>query len=269
MNTFAPGSIISHYRIKSLIARGGMGEVYKAVDTRLGRTVALKIPSGVITEDDKTRRRFLREAHAASRLSHPNICTIFEVGEENGRPFIVMEFIEGPTIQEMLTRAALATESALRIALHIADALQEAHHCGIIHRDLKPSNIIINPRGMGMILDFGLAKRLREGESTDDENPTVMQSLTTEATVIGTVAYMSPEQVRARTLDARSDVFSFGILLYEMLTGQRPFSGVGQVEIMHSILHDEPPSPRDLRPELDEQLCDIVMHALRKDVDQR
>lgn len=269
MNTLSAGSIVSHYRIKELIARGGMGEVYKAVDTSLGRTVAIKIPANTIAADEKSRRRFMREAHAASRLSHPNICTIFEVGEMDGRPFIVMEFIDGPTIQQMLQRSPLSIEASLRLSLQIADALEESHRGGIIHRDLKPSNIIINPRGMAMILDFGLAKRLRDSESVDEESQTMMQSLTTEATIIGTVAYMSPEQVRARPLDARSDVFSFGVLLYEMLTGERPFTGSGQVEIMHAILHGKPTAPHQLRAEVDRPLSDLVMRAMRKEVSER
>jgi serine/threonine protein kinase len=269
MDTLSPESTISHYRVKELIARGGMGEVYKAVDTRLGRTVALKIPAGFVREDEKARRRFLREAHAAARLSHPNICTIFEVGEENGLPFIVMEFVEGPTVQEMLTRAALPIESALKLAVQIADALDESHRTGIIHRDLKPSNVIVTLRGRAMILDFGLAKRLRDVEDVDDDNPTVMQSVTTGATIIGTVSYMSPEQVRAKPLDGRSDIFTFGILLYEMLTGVRPFSGLGQVEILHAILHDNPAPPLQLRPEIGSELSELVMRTLHKDVDQR
>ena len=204
-----------------------MGEVYKAVDTTLGRIVAIKIPTAAVIEDAKGRQRFLREAHAASRLQHPNICTIFEVGEENGCPFIVMEYVDGPTLHQMISGSSLEIEPALKISLQIADALEEAHHSGIIHRDLKPSNVIINPRGMAMILDFGLAKRLRAAENPESDSATVMQSVTTAATVIGTVSYMSPEQVRAKQLDARSDVFAFGILMYEMLTGVRPFTGAG------------------------------------------
>lgn len=265
MSNLSPGAVISHYRIIELIARGGMGEVYKATDTRLGRTVAIKVPGDTIVEDNKAKRRFMREAQAASRLSHPNICTIFEVGEDEGRLFIVMEYIEGPTLHQTITSSPLAVESTLRLAIQIADALEAAHQSGIIHRDLKPSNVIINPRAMAVILDFGLAKRLRENESADEASPTIMQSLTTEATIVGTVAYMSPEQVRGQRLDARSDIFSFGILLYEMLTGSRPFTGVGQIEIMHAIVHDEPPSIRMLRPEIDEGLVRIIARAMAKD----
>lgn len=269
MNSLSPRSTISHYRIKELIARGGMGEVYKAVDPRLGRTVAIKIPTGSARQDEKAKRRFIREARAASRLSHPNICTIFEVGEEDGLPFIVMEYVEGPTLQEMLTRGPLPVETALKLAVQIADAIDESHRSGIIHRDLKPSNVMVTDRGRAMILDFGLAKRLRDYEDADAENPTIMQSVTTGATIIGTVSYMSPEQVRAQPLDARSDVFSFGILLYEMLTGVRPFAGAGQVEILHAILHDDPIPPHELRPEIDVPLSNLVMRTLQKSVEDR
>jgi Tol biopolymer transport system component/tRNA A-37 threonylcarbamoyl transferase component Bud32 len=264
MRSLAPGSTISHYRISELVAHGGMGEVYKAVDMNLGRVVAIKIPASTVLDDAKGRQRFLREAHAVSRLQHPNICTIFEVGEENGCPFIVMEYVDGPTLQQMIERSHLEVEPALKISLQIADALEEAHQSGILHRDLKPSNIIINPRGMAMILDFGLAKRLRATENPESDSATVMQSVTTEATVIGTVSYMSPEQVRAKQLDARSDVFAFGIVLYEMLTGERPFSGAGQVEIMHAVLHDTPLPPRTRVSDIDEALEQIVLRCLAK-----
>jgi serine/threonine protein kinase len=269
MSNLSPGSVISHYRIIELIARGGMGEVYKAVDTSLNRTVALKIPNETIVENSKAKRRFLHEAHAASRLSHPNICRIYEVGEEGEIPFFVMEYIKGPTLQKVVSSGPLTVERALRLAVQLADAIEEAHNIGIIHRDLKPSNIILNSRGAPVILDFGLAKRLRQNESQDDDTPTVMQSLTTGSMIVGTVSYMSPEQVRAASLDARSDIFSFGVLLYEMLVGRRPFNGAGQVEIMHAILHDEPPPPRNLRPEIDAELERIVGLALKKDVSQR
>lgn len=269
MGMLSPGTILTHYRIVELIARGGMGEVYKAVDTNLGRMVAIKIPGESIIGDSKARRRFMHEAHAASRLSHPNICTIFEVGEQDGRPFIVMEYIEGPTLHQMIVSAPLAIDTAMRFAVQIADAVEEAHRCGIIHRDLKPSNIIVNQRGMAVILDFGLAKRLRENESHDEEAPTIMQSLTTGATVVGTVSYMSPEQVRGAALDARSDIFSFGIVFYEMLAGVRPFNGAGQVEIMHSILHGEPKEIGEHRAEVDPDIERIIRKALEKNPDAR
>jgi len=269
MANLRPGLTISHYRIKELIARGGMGEVYKAVDTRLGRVVAIKIPSAALSHDEKTRRRFLREAHAASQLSHPGICTIFEIGEEGGQPFIVMEYIEGKTLRELIAAGPLPTETAVAHAIQIADALGEAHRHGIIHRDLKPSNIMINRRGMAVILDFGLAKRLRDLEPVDTGAQTLMASVTTEAAVVGTISYMSPEQVRGKTLDVRSDIFSFGTLFFEMLTGGRPFKGPSQVEIMHAILHSEPSrggrEPSGLDPELDR----ITRKAMQKDPHRR
>ena len=266
MKSLSPGTTISHYRISELISGGGMGMVYKAVDTSLGRTVAIKVPTEEVFQDAKGRQRFFREAHAVSRLQHPNICTIFEVGEEDGCPYIVMEYVDGPTFHQMIGKSKIAVEPALKLALQVVDALEEAHRSGIIHRDLKPSNVIVNTRGMAKILDFGLAKRLHSADqsSDSDSSDTVMQSLTTEATVIGTVSYMSPEQVRAKTLDARSDVFAFGIVLYEMLTGVRPFTGAGKVEIMHAVLYNDPTAPRKIAEEIDEDLERIVLKCLSK-----
>jgi Tol biopolymer transport system component/serine/threonine protein kinase len=270
MSSLQPGSVISHYRIKELIASGGMGEVYKAVDLRLGRVVALKVPSPDLIGNLKAHQRFMREARAASLLSHPGICTIFEVGQEGELCFIVMEYVEGRTIKDWIASAPLPEATALGFALQVTDALQEAHRRGIVHRDLKPSNIIINQRGLAVVLDFGLAKRLQTPDASDEDSPTLSQAvITTEATIIGTVAYMSPEQVRGREVDARSDIFALGVLLYEMVSGQRPFQGEGNIEVMQAILHEEPPPVSSLRPGVSREVEAIIGQALRKNPDER
>ncbi len=270
MATLGPGSTISHYKIKSLISGGGQGKVYKAVDTRFGRVVAIKVPSAGTGPnnkvDDKARRRFMREAHSASILSHPNICTIFDVGEEDGNAFIVMEYVDGQTLKDILMAGPLSIEAAVGFGIQIADALEEAHRQRVIHRDLKPSNIVINRRGQAVMLDFGLAKRLREAvvQSQQSDALTVAQSVTTEASLLGTVAYMSPEQVRSKPVDLRSDIFSFGSLFYEMLCGEKPFIGASSVEIMHAVLHSNPRALSKVRPEIDDDLEKIVDRALHK-----
>jgi len=270
MDRLRPGSTISHYRIKERIAKGGMGEVYKAVDLRLGRVVAVKVLNPALAGSEKARRRFLREARAASILSHPSICTIFEVGQEGELSFIIMEYVEGQNIKELLKHTLLPVDLALTYAAQVADALDEAHRKGIIHRDIKPSNIVINQRGIAVMLDFGLAKHIGETDSQDEDTPTMSQSvITTEASILGTMAYMSPEQVRGHRLDGRSDIFSFGTLLYEMLTGQLPFQGPSQVETLHAVLHHEPEPVTKLRPEVDAELAAVVHKALRKEAGER
>jgi serine/threonine protein kinase len=269
MRTLAPGSVISHYRIQDLIAHGGMGEVYKAVDLSLGRTVAIKIPNPQIASDASAKNRFLREAHAASRLTHPNICTIYEVGEEGGLPFIVMAYIAGTTLRDLIARGTLAIATVIQLAAQIADALSDAHRHGIVHRDLKPSNIMVNSRGQAIILDFGLAKLVSTPEGNFNDIPTLQPSLTQDEMIVGTVAYMSPEQIRARPLDGRSDIFSFGILLFEMLAGHRPFEGGSQIELMHAILHQEPPSLREYRQGIGAALAVIIRRALEKETATR
>jgi Tol biopolymer transport system component len=268
MRSLAIDSTISHYRIKELIGRGGMGEVYKAVDIQLGRVVALKTLLSEKAADEDARRRFLREARAASILSHPSICTIYEVGQEGDVAFISMQYLEGNTIHDILAKGPLRIEDALSYALDIADALDEAHRNGVIHRDIKPSNIIVNERGLAVVLDFGLAKQVGYLPAQSEDTPTLLQ-VTTTATIVGTVPYMSPEQLRGEALDARSDIFSFGSTLYETLTGKLPFNGRSPIDVTHSILHSDPTPIHQARMDLDAELDAIVRKALQKEPDAR
>jgi serine/threonine protein kinase len=263
MSSLSSESTISHYRIKELLGRGGMGEVYKAVDIQLGRMVALKTLRAANVADEDAQRRFLREARAASILSHPSICTIFEVGQENGLDFIAMQLVQGSTLQRMLLQGPLAIESAIWYSLDIADALEEAHKNGVIHRDIKPSNIIVNERGVAVVLDFGLAKQILGSQSQDEDVPTLLQ-VSTATTIAGTIPYMSPEQVRGEALDQRSDIFSFGVTLYEMLTGRLPFNGQTNIDVLHAILHDEPQPVSDSTPETDVEINLIIAKAMKK-----
>ncbi|MDW8257418.1 MAG: protein kinase [Acidobacteriota bacterium] len=259
-----PGTILSRYQIQAWVARGGMADVYRAVDLQLGRTVAIKVLSPSLVADPDARRRFFREARAASALQHPNICTVYEVGEVGDIVFIAMPYIAGKTLRELLDEGPLPIERALGYAIDIAEALEEAHRQGIIHRDIKPSNVIVDERDRAIVLDFGLAKRVRwEGQEADDA--LTLSQITATSALIGTTPYMSPEQVRGEPLDARSDIFSFGTLLYELFTGRRPFVGATDVEVLHAILHAEPKPMSALAPEVDFELERIVRKALRKD----
>ena len=261
---------LSHYRIAKKIGAGGMGEVYLAEDIRLGRKVALKILGADFTRNDDRVRRFVQEAKAASALNHPNIITIYEIGEADGTHFIATEFIEGETLRRHFEQARMTAGQALDVSTQVANALSAAHAAGIIHRDIKPENIMLRPDGYIKLLDFGLAKLTEQPSfSTDTSAPTVARADTQPGTVMGTISYMSPEQARGQTIDARTDVFSLGVVIYEMLAGRTPFQGASAADVFVSILEKAPIPISQLSSDVHPELERIVFKCLEKDRERR
>src|SRR5580700_5042323 len=256
-------SSIAHYRIASKIGAGGMGEVYRATDTKLGRDVALKILPAEMARDPKRLARFRREARAVATLNHPHIVTIFSVEEAEGIHFLTMELVEGQSLERLIGESTLRVEQIVDIARALGDALAAAHEKGIVHRDLKPANVMVSNEGRVKVLDFGLAKDVR-GSNLGDATLT-SDSRTQVGVVMGTPAYMSPEQTSGRPLDHRTDIFSLGVVLHEMTTGRRPFEGTSSAELVSAILRDTPQSVTDLRPDLPSDLARIVRRCLEKD----
>jgi serine/threonine protein kinase len=266
------GRTVSHYQFLEKLGAGGMGDIYKAQDTRLNRFVAIKALSGPSAGDPERRRRFIQEAQAASGLNHPNIITIHDIISEENTQFMVMEFVAGKTMVDLIPKGGFRMQQALQYAVQMADALNTAHAAGIVHRDLKPANVMVTEAGLVKILDFGLAKLTDRGPATQlgDNTQTIADApLTVEGSIIGTVSYMSPEQAQGRKVDTRSDIFSFGVVLYEMVTGRRAFEGETSLSTLSSILRDDVKPMAEVAPDVPSQMEQLISRCLRKKPDER
>jgi serine/threonine protein kinase len=263
------GQTVSHYRVLSKLGGGGMGIVYEAEDIRLGRHVALKFIPDHLVKDPRSLERFTREARAASQLNHPNICTIHDIEDNGGHPFIVMEKLDGESLKQRIHGKPLELDDLLEIAVQVADALAASHAKGIVHRDIKPANIFLTPNGQVKILDFGLAKLAKDQSVGTTTDSSLEESLTQVGVIPGTAVYMSPEQARSEDLDVRSDIFSFGVVLFEMATGKKPFTGTNVVTTLHAVINSKPPSPRSINPAVSAELETIIGKAMEKDRNQR
>ncbi|HSE31173.1 MAG TPA: serine/threonine-protein kinase [Pyrinomonadaceae bacterium] len=267
--TLPAGTKLGRYEIRSKIGAGGMGEVYRARDTELGRDVAVKVISSSLTDNRDRVSRFKQEAYAAGALNHPNILVVHDIGAHNGSPYVVSELLEGGTLRKLISGSPLSQRRAIDYALQIANGLAAAHVKGIIHRDLKPDNIFITNDGRVKILDFGLAKLTHDDGIQGQTDIPTRRADTDPGVVMGTVGYMSPEQVRGETIDHRSDIFSFGAILYEMLSGRRAFHGPSAADTLSAILKEDPPELCQLNNDVNPTLERIVMHCLEKSADQR
>jgi serine/threonine protein kinase len=280
--TLNSGVKLGPYEIVSPLGAGGMGEVYRARDTRLDRTVAIKVLNSFLASSPELKQRFEREGRAVSKLNHPHICTLYDIGQQDGTDYLVMEFLEGESLAEQLRRGALPSSEVLKIGIEIADALDKAHRIGIVHRDIKPGNIMLTKAG-AKLLDFGLAKPLNAMASAASgsgsapsftaaatlTSPSPVSPLTTEGTILGTIQYMSPEQIEGKEADARSDIFSFGAVLYELATGKRAFQGKSQLKVASAILEDDPQPASALQPNLAPALNHVIGTCLAKDPENR